>query len=333
MFETLKKDLEALQAEVKALQAEVKALRKLTLHRRQVDLLNWGALRAFMYMDDLAYELASESYKHCTDMVPRPPLALPRKTPSEVWQCPDASWLEVLAAHLTIRHLNFVHFDFGCQYGTSAMQAARLMDAMGLDSPVYAFDCGSASDLVPYNLALNRMERRIHFEPLAIGGSTGFAILSSQVGHSEDCKIVNRLMQYESTSWIVRRDSLDEYVLRNEIQEHLLLKVDTQGGEIEVWKGLDRCRRDRLVMGAFEFTPSALETRVSPAAWLADLMQEHHVMDLPKPSAGMSSGRLLGETDCEDFAREVAQGKAGWTDILVIPRTLPGIDTLLHRLT
>jgi FkbM family methyltransferase len=334
MIEALKRDLEALRA-------EVGLLRKLALHCRQVDLLDWGGLRTFIYMDDLAYYQAGESFKHSTDTTPRLLPALPRKNPAEVLNGVDASWIEVLAAHMATCNLSFVHFDFGCQYGSGAMQTARLLDAIGLNCPIYAFDCGTAAALVPFTLALNRMERRIHFEPLAIGDSTGFAILSSQIEHSEDCKIVNRLMQYESTSWIVQRDSIDEYVSRNEIQGHLLLKVDTQGAEIEVWKGLERCRRDRLVMGNFEFTPTALETRISPGDWLNELMREHRVLDLHPgtgnmlayPSGTGAGLRLLAETDCGAFAREVAQRKCGWTDVLLIPRGLPGVDALLRRLT
>jgi FkbM family methyltransferase len=249
----------------------------------------------------------------------------------------DASWVEVLAAHLTTHSLSFVHFDFGCQYGTGVMNSARMLDAMDLTVPIYAFDCGTAAALVPHNLALNRMERRIHFEPLAIGDSTGFAILSSQIEHSEDCKIVNRLMQFESTSWIVHRDSIDEYVSRNNIAGHLLLKVDTQGAEIEVWKGLERCRHDGLVLGKFEFTPTALETRIVPGDWLAELMREHHVLDLHSGTGADSETaaglRLLAQADCGTFAQEVAERGGGWTDVLVIPRSLPGVDALLQRLT
>ena len=73
MFEKLKRDLEALRD-------EVRVLRKLALHCRQVDLVDWGGLRAFMYMDDLTYFQVEERFKHSNDTAPRPPGALPTES-------------------------------------------------------------------------------------------------------------------------------------------------------------------------------------------------------------------------------------------------------------
>jgi FkbM family methyltransferase len=317
--------------ELKALRTEVEALRRLCLHSKQVDLVDWGGLRVFMFMDDLAYQQVAEEYRYGnTDCRPR--LQLPSRPPAEVIRAKDADVLERLAAHMALHSLPFSHFDFGCQYGSGVMATTARFEAMGLACSVFAFDCGTAAALVPSNLALNGFAGSIHFERLAIGDSPGFAIVSSHIGHSEDCKVVNRYLHLEHTSWVVPRESIDSYVARHSIGSHLLMKIDTQGGEFEVWNGLQQCVRDRFVQGVIEFTPTALENRIQPGKLLARILATHHVLDgVARDAHGRF--RALTQEDIARFVSEVRERDCEYTDLVFIPRNLPAVETLLQNLT
>lgn len=142
----------------------------------------------------------------------------------------------------------------------------------------------------------------------------------------EDLDLENLLIRIHgigSYSYVVRCTSLDEYVEAKGISTHLIVKVDTQGGEVEVFKGMDCVLRQRPTTCISEFTPVALATRVSPAEWLGALAGSFHIFDVGGQDLFLHRGHRLRQVPqdaVEEFTRRIAVEELRWTDLLLVPK-------------
>jgi len=302
---------------------------------KRVGVLNYGTHALFMYADDLVYQKAAESLRvsHLDRWwIPRP-VAYPPL--SKVYADPAQPLLMRLLAHFWTHGLDASFLEIGCQYGSTAVTVAQFCRQFSRRRVVHVFEPGIAGALAPYNLRLNGVDQDVVFNRTAATDKSRPLVLFSEFGHSENNRIVNRTLENESLSYVTDAIAIDDYVEYANVAPHLILEIDTQGGEIEVWAGLQATIARRTVTAIVEFTPHALEGRIDPAEWLRELARTHIVLDTGSSDAWRSTSgtaRIAPIGDSEAFVASVRERPDAYTDLLLIPYTLPHRSALLDLL-
>jgi FkbM family methyltransferase len=331
--------LEALEARSEAIEAQFKDLSRTLVELQaafkklevRIDLVDLGPLKVFHYTDDFVYQRfppAARNYQLKAEDLRQARNRPKTNTVDELYDLPlsDSSLMGLLMAHYWKWDLDFVYLDVGCQYGTTAMKVALAIASCGKQARVVAFEPGKAGELAPFNFALNGFGDWLVFEPLAVSNLTAPSILYGETGHTENNRIVNRQPGSEAYSRVVNATTIDDYLRSRGIDSHVIIKVDTQGAEPEVWAGMERTREDRYTTAVLEFTPHALVTRVDPLEFLKMIGRDSEIHDL-RPSI-----RRVDPASFGDFTERVSKSRDGWTDLLIVPRKLPGFEELARRL-
>lgn len=309
----------------------MRRLRAIALERRRIDLVQLGPFRLFMYTDDVAYQRLPANARSRS-------LHTPANTGNDA--ASDESGHGVIAAvlsHYWSNGLDATYVDVGCQYGASALGVAAFQRRAGRPVRTIAFEPGIARDLVPANFALNGFAEEIVFEPSAVAAATSPILMFGEASTTENNRIVNRRADTEACSWVVPATSIDDYVERHRIAMPLVVKIDTQGAETEVLDGMKQVLRDRLVSCVMEFTPWALTDRFDPVLFLLELSRDLVVLDIGTLSlnlTGASAGacQRIETGDAEAFVDRLFTQPVKWTDLLLLPRQLPRLDSLLAAL-
>ena len=335
---------QGVEVRVGSLENILDLLGPLVMEGRKVDLVDFGDLAVFMYTDDIAYRQLSPTLK-CFAVEEfrrrRRDVFDNVISPQTLFEsaCASKTVLDIVLAHFWLNDLDFTYLDIGCQYGSSAMKVARSIKACGQFNRIHCFEPGLAGALVLDNLYLNRLEERIEFYPVAVSDHTGVALLFTEIGHTENNRVVNRFPDNETLSRVVRTTSIDDHRRTAAVSGPIVVKVDTQGGEYEVLAGMEKARADRWVAGIWEFTPWALATRTSPDEFLKNLGRDAFVVDLSSASISTttieSAGSLFREVKhslFSSFSDQVMSRPEKWTDLLVLPKSLPAVDQLMSKL-
>jgi FkbM family methyltransferase len=322
--------------EIGELYREIASLRHGILAGRQVDLVDFGQLRVFMYVDDMGYRVLAPEYKQKTGGPVDRDLSQPARTAEERYNDPAEPLISTLLSHYWVHGLDFTYLDIGCQYGLSAMATAQVILSAGRQNRVYAFDPGAAAALVPFNLQLNRMQERVIFEAVAISNHDLPGIVYAELGQSENNRIVNRDLRTEALSRVVPCKTVDQVLAERGIANHLIVKMDTQGGEPEVFDGMERALRERYVTCVAEFAPDAIATRRPPAEWLRQYAESFRIFDIQDNDMYLKASHRVTPVDAgklSEFVELVERREPRYTDLLFIPKHLPGFAALDQRLT
>lgn len=223
---------------------------------------------------------------------------------------------EILGAILS--RFGSVHYvDVGCNFGLDMMLAAKFLASKTQHFRITAFDPGEAAELVPVSLRLNGLNGLIDFRPVAIADQPKEVQIFGEDGHSENNRIVNQ----SDDSNIIRiceAITLDDYLETTKSNFPLFIKIDTQGGEIEVFEGLKRTiQSQRPLFSITEFTPWALDTRMRPVEFLKQLGQTFDIVDI-----GSKRDRFtdvdIGKP--EPFVEEISENAPYWIDLVLAPK-------------
>lgn len=319
--------------EIARLTEEVNRIKELLLIGRQVDLVDFGELRVFMYTDDLGYKQLGGRYKGFTPSPSSRDWAQPRREPQARYDNTCEPLVSFLLSHYWVHSLDFAYFDIGCQYGTSAMATAQVILSSGNANHVYAFDPGMAGNLAATNILLNKLQDIVTFERLGVSYDVYPGLVFIDSGHSENNRLVNRGHDLTTLSYVAMCTSLDRYAEEKGISTNAIVKIDTQGGEPEVLKGMRRMMETYSTTMLMEFAPHALQTRVQPIEWLAQLSNEYALYEIRdidiflSPAHHVNPIRELGQ-----FVAELTMRSEPYTDLLCLPKKLPGLDSLQARL-
>ena len=322
------------QIDFAAMNSEIEYLHSLLQNRRKVDLCDFGELKFFFYTDDYSYQTVPESRRHC--QLTRQDISRVRNRSYAPITIDDLysgkNLVGKLMAHFWNNNLDFTYVDIGCPYGFTAISAAHIIEASGRDNRVVCFDPGIGSGLVAQNIALNGFQERVTFEHSAVSNHCLPLILSSSLSHAEGNHVVNRNVDLEDMSFIVENTSLDTYLGKRGITENLILKVDTEGAEYEILKGMQETLSNRHVASIWEFQPSFLSTRIDPSLFLEYVSKDAYLFDIGQDHIEETSVKQIRRVDIDSFVQEVLSKSNPWTDILVLPRELPGVNVFLKDL-
>jgi FkbM family methyltransferase len=303
----------------------------------RIDLVSNGAFKNFMYMDDLAYTNIPAPQRNQGDLSSSQALQdracikqLDLDKYLRTWYPSEGDFEHRLLAHF-LKHLpDFMAVDVGCQYGTSAMSTARFIQSFGKGNPILAFDPGKAGQLAHFNIVNNGFEEMIRFFPYAVSDFNGFVLLFQEPGHSENNRIVNRVDRKKDIAKPVRSVRLEDFLKAEGHSGPVFIKIDTQGAEYEVFKGLGALMTEGMTAGITEYTPWALASRIDPLTFLEKLVSTHLVLNLGcdhRPDIDpLLSIEAIG---LSNFSKAIDDSPSRWTDLLFIPRNLPGLAELL----
>ncbi len=251
---------------------------------------------------------------------------------------PKIAPLDAIFEHHWRYGLEFTLIDVGAKYGLSTIVAANYIYGRRHHSPIVAFEPGAAADLIGRNLALNHLNSRVALEVQAVSDRCGEAVIYSEPTHPEDNHIIRRNINRDFDTKVIPTISLDAYTESKHIEPPLIVKVDTQGAEWEVWTGMRRLVHSGPVTILTEFTPWTFEGRAEPPRFLRELAELYDLIDInPKNMAGSfedseAGFHLVASESFGSFTQSVAASAGGWTDLLCIPRGLSHNRELLNAI-
>ncbi len=316
---------------------------RLSQLQRRIDIVDCGVAKLFMYVNDASYQAVKQASRHylltqqdredaATFAAGGCPASLKRRfegVAPNVTTC--------VLRHLWSLNLPCTVIDVGASYGFESIFTAQFSRVNGHDTPVVAFEPGVTATLLGQNVILNGVSGLVRVEHAAISNYSGLGLVFGEAGHSENNRIINRWIEGEHQCSLCQIDSLDAYVARNGITGSLLVKVDTQGGEPEVLDGMADLFANHPTVLVVEFTPSAILNRISPRKYLERLGALGTLCDLAQggPLAPLWDPplRIVPERGFDDFIQTVEGRYFGWSDVLVIPHSMPNRAALLATLT
>jgi FkbM family methyltransferase len=309
----------------------------------RIDIVDFGVAKLFMYMNDASYQWVDPSSRHyqltqqdrddaATFAAGGCPASLKRR-----FEIAAPNLTTCVLRHLWSLNLPCTAIDVGASYGFESIFTAQFSRVNGHDTPVVAFEPGITATLLGQNVLLNGVSELVRVEQAAISSYSGPGLVFGEAGHSENNRITNRWVEREDQCSICQLDSLDAYVARNGITGSLLVKIDTQGGEPEVLDGMANVLASHLTVLVVEFTPAAILNRVQPRKFLVRLGALGTLCDLAQGGSlaplGEPSLQVIPERGFDDYLRTVESRPFGWSDVLVVPHSMPDRAALLAAFT
>ena len=169
--------------------------------------------------------------------------------------------------------------DVGANYGQSAIRYFNALDQNDLEAKILSFEPGEAGKLTPINLELNGV-KNVSFYRIAVTDCDDIVPMYFEEGQTQDNKLVNKSPRASIRPVMARR--LDTILDQENDFSSLVIKIDTQGAEYEVWSGLLKYREFDNLLVQMEFSPKALSTRVKPTVFLAQLANTHDIYYLDR---------------------------------------------------
>ena len=312
---------------------EIQRLYALIQEARTVDLCDFGELKFFLFKNDFFYDTVPEESRHY-ELTKRDirRVASREFTPIDVEQLYSGNdALGRIMAHFWLNRLMFTYMDIGCPYGITAITAARIIEASGHENQTICFEPGMGGGLVSQNIKLNGFEKRIRYENTAVSDHCLPVILSTSLHHAEGNHIVNREVEKEDRSFVVENTTLDTYLAKNQIAPNIILKVDTEGAEYEILKGMQKALRERCIVSIWEFQPGFLSSRIRPEYFLAFISKDSYLLDIGQEHVNRTEATLIDADRFSEFVDRIFSREDAWTDILVVPRKLPNVGNLLEK--
>jgi len=249
---------------------------------------------------------------------------------------PHLAPLDCVFKHYWRHGLNPGLVDVGAKYGVGAMTAASFLREQNRQAPIICFEPGAASAVIGQTLQENGFADLIELHEIAISDRSGETTMYSVPAHPEDNHIIRRNVPTAFDERTVRTRSLDDFCEERGISGPLIVKIDTQGAEPEVWRGAKVLLRTGLVTVLTEYTPDTFDGREDPVGFLQSL-SERFVLVHVRPwnfaaGDGMPPAGRIDSSSLADFCSGVRSSATRWTDILCIPKELPGAEALAEEI-
>lgn len=327
---------------------------------KQIDLVDFDDLKLLMFANDTLYNIAVEDRRKRQSLTDHqnqvlrsgyPPFAL---TPQNMAASQSVRYcLFYLIHHLWQSGVNPTVLDVGSFVGDFSLRMGSLVRTFQRPTRVISFDPSEAGALVPYNIEINGLQAIVQHEDLAVSDVAGLRLFSAHRGHSESAmlhdaaararplkgltilrRFTSRLLGYEikrPAHYLVRSTTLPQYLRQHDIQGDLLVKIDVEGHDMAIIDSLLPERAHRIISIVFEYAPGRFPGRSAEANdYLRQLAEDHWLFDLvycPNPTRV----RRIEPAAIAAFTEEVARRRFGYSDVLLLDKRTPNVQTLLQR--
>jgi FkbM family methyltransferase len=231
-------------------------------------------------------------------------------------------------------NLNFDYIDVGANVGMTAIIQAIFTKRCGEHNRVYAFEPGEVFPLLQRSVEINRVgdiTTCIRAAASDQNGKVAFHVTPAQSPASSLLgAAVKRPEVVRSHAITVDAVTLDSF-LQSQLRPApaLLVKIDAEGADFLVLRGMRETLAQRLCVVQIEFFPSLVDTYADPLAELMAL-REHFVL------IAMDDGRLsVIEPVQQAISRfiERTRGKPmPASDVLLVSKRIPTCDELVARI-
>jgi FkbM family methyltransferase len=287
-------------------------------------------------------------------------------TPTNVHTVTSARYsLYVYLYHLWETNTECDILDVGSHIGDFSVRMGNFIRTCQKNSKVISFDPTEAGALVEYNIIINGLGDIVRHENLAVSDTSGVIIFQAKAGHSDSASACGDRREEATPAWsrllarannflrsrnklhgllnlynrrvpvsqlLARAVTLPEYIMENQLERNLFIKIDVEGLDAQVIEALWPLMDKRLISIVTEFTPARFPSYDSASAFLNKLGENFIMYDIcysPNPTRC----ERVTATNLQEFPRHIREDRLyGYTDLLLIPNRLPRLDSLLTRM-
>lgn len=226
--------------------------------------------------------------------------------------------------------IDFDYFDIGANYGLTTIPQAIFYKRCGRNNRIYAFEPGQVFPLLQASVRLNGVDDMTYCIRAAASDQSGqveFHLTPSQSPASSLLSAaVKRPGVVQSRPISVTACRLDEFVTQTRYTRGMIVKIDAEGADFRVLRGMRHIRDTRLAVIQIEFYPVLVESYTNPERELVALLHSYIVVEL----GGARNRRIVPE-EARSFIAAVRRLPMPATDLLLIPPNLPGAERLVAR--
>lgn len=175
--------------------------------------------------------------------------------------------LAVIQQHLSV---DGTYIDIGANIGQHALFAAALVGAKGT---VHAFEpIKKLAEQIRLSVEINHFTDRFKIHNLACGATAGTAHIDINIQNIGGSKIDTRREDSDAMIYITPADTI-----LSEVPKIDLIKIDTEGFEVEVLEGLQATLSKHTPTLIVEYSPSlwSIEDRASMSTQFFSLLRTH----------------------------------------------------------
>jgi FkbM family methyltransferase len=239
--------------------------------------------------------------------------------------------------HLLHHHPTFAFIDVGANIGITSMPIARLIKDAGRSNRIFAFEPGHTAELFSWNVRMNAMDDIMEAIPAAVSSFNGVAPIRALARHSESVSLQDFTKHYpqlfHSEVRLVPVFTLDDFAKTRRIDAPLFIKIDAEGEDCQVVEGMQRLLASGQVLGAMVEITGKYMTE-NEFLRLARSFENFTMVNMRTLDVEGTHGfyETIDDDALATLYRTVAASPHGWTDVLFMRQTIPGLPELIARL-
>lgn len=277
----------------------------------------------FLLLTESFYKTLNYRKAEPADFLARRPLGkLPHKG-----SYPDSrAYMLPLIRHFRDRGVDPCILDVGGYIGRFSLESALLVKELGLSLPICCFEPGLTGAVIKANLAANGVDSLVSLRDEAASDTNGIA----EYKYAPGVLISGRICSFPSATAhrTVPTIRLESVLSQLGCRDGAIIKIDTEGHEPSVMRGLGDLA-DSLPMACIvEFWPATLRETVSGLPY-ADFIEENFYAINIRSSLYPKSYSPI--RDIRQFAADF-RAEEGNVDLLFVSKAMPNCERLVCEL-
>jgi FkbM family methyltransferase len=231
-------------------------------------------------------------------------------------------------------NLDFDYIDVGANVGMTAIVQAIFCKRCGAHNRVYAFEPGEVFSLLQKSVEINKVDDTTTCIRAAASDQSGKVAFHVTPAQSPASSLLGAAVKRPGvvTSYTITVDTLTlDGFIQSELRPApgLLVKIDAEGADFRVLRGMRETLAQRLCVVQIELFPSLVDTYTDPVAELMAL-REHFVL------IAIDDGKLSVIEPARQAISEFIERTRGKpmpaADVLFVSKRIPACDELVARI-
>ena len=250
---------------------------------------------------------------------------------AEAWALKGMGLFALISMHFWEQLIDFEYIDVGANYGMTTVALGGFYKRCGRNNRIYAFEPGEVFALLQETVRLNRLDDMTTCIRAALSDQAGEVEFHLTPAQSPASSLLSAAVQragiVETRSVTVEVRRLDDFVSTIRYTAGLAVKIDAEGADFKVLRGMPKIRATKHAVIQIEFFPMLIDSYADPARELIELAKQYVMIDV-----GDTTNTLIANSEIPGFVARVRAKPVPSTDILLIPYNLPAIKTLTTRI-